>query len=69
MNFSQTCHLPYERHRYNVILTDGQSVVIDDYDDVYAFWRMIPYELRSHVELLDVKPKKNKKTKGKGGFG
>jgi hypothetical protein len=60
---------PYVRHRYNVILTDGQSVVIDDYEDVYAFWRMIPPRLRSHVEILDVKPKKNKKPKGNGGFG
>jgi hypothetical protein len=60
---------PYDRHRYKVILTDGQFVVIDDCEDVYAFWRMIPYELRSHVEILDTKPKKEKKTKGKGGFG
>ena len=61
---------PYTRHLYKLILNDGQTVIIDDYEHLYSIWRMVPENLRGWVEVIDPVPeKKTKKRKKMGGFG
>ena len=62
--FSQTCDKPYDRHRYNIVFTNGQTEIYDDWQVAHARWFQSPGQFLSHMEVVDVKPKK----KSKGGF-
>lgn len=56
--FKQTSDKPYLRHHYKLVYSNGQSVVFDNYADVWAAWSQTPSEFVSHIEVLDVKEKK-----------
>jgi len=56
--FKQTSDEPYIRHHYKLVYSNGQSVVFDSYTDVQREWWNTPSDFVSHVEVLDVKEKK-----------
>jgi len=48
--FTTYCDKDYDRHTYNLVLKDGRSVIIEDYNLVKYYW----YQYRkvmSHVEV------------------
>ena len=54
-----TSDKPYNRHKYELVFSDGRSVVIEDYTQMKDTWRQFS-EVCSHVVVVD------KKTKAKG---
>jgi hypothetical protein len=61
--FKQTSEEPYDRHDYKLIFSDGNSLILDNYEDIGYIWTLTEkYNLR-YVEVLD---KKDKKSKAKG---
>ena len=69
--FSQTSDLPYDRHFYRIVFTNGKGITVDDYEQMRAFWFQYDSKLLSHVDVLDAVQydvKKSKKSiKGFGG--
>ena len=61
--FEQTSDLPYDRHVYRLVLTDGRTADFDDYDDIRATWFQMASLFKSHIDVLD-KPKLKTKPKG-----
>lgn len=59
--FKQTSDEPYVRHHYKLVYSNGQSVIFEDYSDVQQSWWNTPSEFVSHIEVLDIKQKKEKK--------
>lgn len=51
--FTQTSDGSYDRHNYRVVLKDGRSAVLEDYEHVRAFWFEYESKLLSHVEVID----------------
>ncbi len=51
--FTQTSDGDYDRHVYRVVLKDGRSTIIDDYEQMRAFWFQYESKLLSHVEVID----------------
>ena len=51
--FTQTSDGFYDRHFYRVVLTDGRSVTLEDYEQVRALWFEYESKLLSHVEVID----------------
>ena len=56
--FTQTSDGSYDRHSYRIVLTNGKSIVLEDYDRVRAFWFEYDSKFLSHVEVIDVKSSK-----------
>ena len=56
-----TSDKPYNRHKYQLVFTDGRSIVFDDYSKMKGAWSQFS-EVCSHVVVVD-----NKKSGG-GGF-
>ena len=63
--FEQTSDEPYDRHDYRLISTDGNSVVMHDWQSVSAAWFQLPAMFKDRIEVLD-KPKPRKTTKAIG---
>ena len=62
--FTQTSNEPYDRHHYELHFTDNKTLVFDDYERMRSHWfQWVATGRLSHVEVLDIKPKKKK---GKG---
>ena len=61
--FQQTSDLPYDRHLYRLVLTDGRAHVFDDYEHAKVMWFQMDGMFTSHIDVLD-KPKVRKKAKG-----
>ena len=59
--FTSTSNRSYDRHKYELVFSDGRSVVTDDYSDMKKAW-MQHTSVCSHVNILD-----KKKSRG-GGF-
>ena len=53
--FTQTCHKPYDRHKYKLFLSNGQVEVYEWYDECQARWFQTPNQFLSHVEVVDRK--------------
>jgi len=52
--FSQTCDKPYDRHWYELVMTNGTKHLIGDYDDMRAIWfRSCQMGCLSHVNVVD----------------
>jgi len=62
--FTQTSDGLYDRHFYRVVLTDGRSVMLEDYEQVRAFWFEYESKLLSHVEVIDACQYDQKTSKG-----
>lgn len=50
--FEQTSNDPYIRHHYKIVNTNGDSVVVDNWQDVSVLWFQKNAFL-SHVEILN----------------
>ena len=61
--FEQTSDLPYDRHLYRLVLTDGRAHDFDDYEHVRSVWFELPSMFTSHIDVLD-KPKVKEESKG-----
>ena len=62
--FHQTSDEPYLRHDYKLVMSNGDTVIFDNYEDVQRKWFECSGNFLSHVEVLDHKKPKNKKKKG-----
>lgn len=60
--FTQTSDGPYDRHNYRIHLTNGKSIVLDDYEQVRNLWFQYEKRFLKVIEVLD------KKAKSSGGF-
>ena len=58
--FQQTSDGPYDRHKYQIFSTSGESAVVDDYMVAQATWFQKNAFL-SHIVILDKQKKKQKK--------
>ena len=51
--FTQTSDKPYDRHFYRMVLTNGKSIVLEDYEQMRAMWFQYDSKFLSHVEVID----------------
>ena len=58
--FTTTSNRSYDRHKYELVFTDGRSVVIDDYSAMREAWFQHT-SVCSHVNVVD-----KKRVSGKG---
>ena len=56
--FTQTSNLPYERHKYKFVYSDGAYKIFDHYEDIQIEWMTIPSERLGIIEVLDKKHSK-----------
>ena len=59
--FYQTSDEPYDRHHYRVHMKNGNYIDFDDYMNVQNFWFEYSKQFLSHVQILDIQNKKQKK--------
>ena len=64
--FTLTSGEPYDRHHYNLHLTNGRVIKFEDYDLARKAWMDYDKRMVDYIEVLDI-PKK-KQNKSKGGF-
>ena len=48
--FTTYCDKPYDKHNYKLVLKNGKSIILDDYEQVRAMW----YQFRQQLERVDV---------------
>ena len=48
-----TCPKDYDRHIYKIVLKDGKEFIVEDYEQVRAYWNHQFARQLSHVEVLD----------------
>jgi len=51
--FTETSKEPYTRHRYKVVDSSGDFVIIDNWEDTQLLWWNTPAQFLSHIEVLD----------------
>lgn len=51
--FTQTSDGSYDRHLYRIVLATGESLTVDDYEQMRSFWFNYDSKLLSHVEVID----------------
>ena len=51
--FTQTSDKSYDRHKYQINLTNGKSVVFDDYEIMRAAWFQTDSMFLKSVDVLD----------------
>ena len=62
--FKVTSEDPYIRHDYRLHYQNGDKKIFDNYTDCMQVWFSTDKKLLSHIEVLDVKNKKEKSKKG-----
>jgi len=62
--FTQTSDDPYDKHHYRLTYTNGQSIIIESWEELQKQWWQTPSHFLSHAEVLDIPKKK----KSNGGF-
>jgi len=56
--FKQTSDELYDRQHYKLVYSNGESIILDNYEDVQVHWFQTPTQLLSHVEVIDKQPNK-----------
>jgi len=56
--FKQTSDELYDRQHYKLVYSNGESIILDNYEDVQVRWFQTPTQLLSHVEVIDKQPNK-----------
>ena len=51
--FAQTSDEPYDRHRYKVVFTGADPVIVDEWEQANLIWFQTPSLFKSHIEFLD----------------
>jgi hypothetical protein len=60
-NFTQTSDIPYDRHNYKLVQTNGKSIIFDNWEDAKSYWfQKTSFGNLNYFEVLD----KNEKRKG-----
>jgi len=59
--FTQTSEGLYERHLYKMVFSDGNHIIVDNYQDVYEILWKSPKDYLNYVEVLDKPLDKTKK--------
>ena len=62
--FKQTSDEPYDRHHYRFVYSNKTSVIFESYEQARQEWFNTPKMFKSHIEVLDIKNKKQKNLKG-----
>ena len=57
--FAQTSDIPYDRHRYRINYTTGDSVEFDTWDQMNAHWFQSLPNVLKNVEVIDIKKTTN----------
>lgn len=58
--FQQTSDKSYDRHSYEIVLTNKKRVKFDWYDDAREYW-FIHYQIPDYLDYVVVKDRKVKK--------
>ena len=58
--FEQTSDGLYDRHDYEIVYSNSQSVIVDSWDAVEIVVLKHHLSFVSHIEVLDKKPPKSK---------
>ena len=58
--FTLSSDVPYDRHYYKIVDTDGKEVTLKSWEQVQELWWNTSKQFISHVEVID----KSKKPKG-----
>jgi len=56
--FTHTSNLPYDRHTYNIVFSNGQKEHYSSWQLVQSRWFETPNQFLSHIEVLDLKKSK-----------
>ena len=60
--FTHTSDKPYDRHHYKLHTKNNKSILFDNYEQLGSVWSQAQQtHMLSHVEVLDIKQKKNHK--------
>lgn len=51
--FELSSDKPYDRHKYKVVMKNGNEIVFDDYMSVQAFWFQYDAQFLSHVDVIE----------------
>ena len=51
--FAQTSDEPYDRHRYKVVFTGADPIIVDEWEQANLIWFQTPSLFKSHIEVLD----------------
>jgi len=49
-NFTTYCDKPYDRNKYKLVLKNGKSIILEDYDQVRQLW----YAYRKEMKRVDI---------------
>jgi hypothetical protein len=52
--FTETSSGLYDRHKYKLYLTNGKSIVFDDYESLRVAWFQTDSKFLQSVEVLDI---------------
>jgi len=51
--FTQTSDGAYLRHRYKIVDSHGDFIIIDNWEETQMMWWNTPSHFLSHIEVLD----------------
>ena len=57
--FTQSSDGPYDRHKYELVYSNGQSEICDSWEQLRGKWFEVPGKFKSHVNVIDRKQKTN----------
>ena len=63
--FTESSDGLYDRHKYELVYSNGQSEIYDSWEQLRGRWFEVPGKFKSHVNVID---QKQKKKKSNGGF-
>ena len=52
-HFTCTSETPYDRHRYKVVFTGADPVIVDEWEQANLIWFQTSSMFKSHIEVLD----------------
>tara|TARA_B000000565_G_C23745235_1_gene362568 strand:- start:150 stop:383 length:234 start_codon:yes stop_codon:yes gene_type:complete len=64
--FKVSSDKPYDRHHYELVLSNGQHMTFESWEEVRNQWFNMPSHFLSHVNVIDRVQKKKKREKAKG---
>ena len=62
--FTDTSDEPYDRHHYEFVYSNGESRVFNSWEETRYEWFSISSRFKSHINILDLNPKRKKSSKG-----
>ena len=56
--FTETSDGLYDRHKYELVYSNGQSEIYDSWEQLRSKWFEVPGRFKSHVNVIDRKQKR-----------